>query len=131
MILTMLLTKGLVFKVIPSSHGNGTHTIGKSIKNIRRYVEMFSVDELEPEISKVKGVGAYRQEELPLASLVVTCHLEESASHHLVQRYRRSTGWFAHRQEEPPSGQTDGHLSPGGECFAPPGWGTGRELGAR
>ena len=44
-----------------------------------------------------KGVRELRLEEPPLTSLAATCHMEESARHHIVDQQG-----LPHRHEEPP-----------------------------
>ena len=51
----MILRNDSVFQGFPSSHGDGVYTIGKSIKIMIIDVEFVSFDELEPEISWIKG----------------------------------------------------------------------------
>ena len=51
-----IMPKVPVFLVFPLSHGNGVDTIVIYVKIMRVHVENSSFDELEPEISWVKGV---------------------------------------------------------------------------
>ena len=60
-------------------HGNHAE---ENQKMIVIHLSLFQIMNLVRRYCGSKGVQEYRQEESPLTSLAVTCHLEENASHH-------------------------------------------------